>query len=542
MPMKKYKYLLLALLSGVLLAASWPVKGFPFLIFVAFVPLFYIEEKYANFKEGGRKVHILGFSYITFFIWNALTTYWILNSTIFGGVMAVVLNSLLMAVVFYIYHMSHRITKNPNGLFILIFFWLAWEYFHLDWDLSWPWLNLGNVFASNPTWIQWYEYTGVFGGSAWVLIVNILIFKSLIFFIQRDTFLRPAIANGIIALLLIAVPIIISGNIYNNYEEESNPVEMTVIQPNNDPYSEQYEKEPEEVLQHIFELAGRKAHDSTMQYIICPESAIQERPLYENFLERGESIRMLKDYIRTKDSTAIIIGASTYYIFDEDEELPLSARKFNDSERYYNAYNTAIYLDPAMDIQLYHKSKLTPGVERMPFKSVFKHVENFAIDLGGTVGTLGIDSVRRTFRSISDEELGAAICYESIYGDFFADFVRNGADVMLIITNDGWWGNTPGYKQHMAYASLRAIETRRSIARSANTGISAFINQRGDVLKSTPYWEETVINKQINKNDEITFYVRYGDYIGRVAVFGTVMLLLITIAAAITSRNRKIVG
>jgi len=539
--MKKYKNLLLAALSGVLLSVSWPANGFPFLIFVAFLPLFYIEEEYSRDKENSRKIHVLGFAYITFFIWNALTTYWILNSTIFGGVMAVVLNSLFMAVVFYVYHMSHRITRNPNGLFILLFYWLAWEYFHLDWDLSWPWLNLGNVFAAYPHWVQWYEFTGTFGGSAWVLIINILIFKAFYSFIKKDSFLRPAIANGVIAVLFIIIPLIISSSIYKNYNEEKDPIEFTVVQPNNDPYTEQYNKDPKAVLNHIFSLAEQKA-DSTTQYIVCPESAIQERPLYENYLHRGESIQLLKDYIRRKDSTGIIIGASTFYIFDEDEELPLSARKFNNSNRYYNAYNTAIYLGPKMDMQLYHKSKLTPGVERMPFKSVFKHIENFAIDLGGTVGTLGVDSVRKPFKTFTGDKIGSAICYESIYGDFFADFVRNGANVMLIITNDGWWGDTPGYKQHMAYAALRAIETRRSIARSANTGISGFINQKGELSKATPYWEEAVINKKLNKNDGITFYVRYGDYIGRIGVFGTVMLLLITIAAAITSRNRKIVG
>ena len=539
--MKKYKYLLLAAASGLLLAASWPENGFPFLIFVAFLPLFYIEEEYTRKKQSSSKIHILGYAYITFFIWNALTTYWILNSTIFGGVMAVVLNSLFMAIVFYVYHLSHRITKNPNGLFILIFYWLAWEYFHLDWDLSWPWLNLGNVFASYPEWIQWYEFTGTFGGTAWVLIVNILIFKASYSFLKKETFLRPAIANGVVALLFITIPLIISHSIYKNYSEEDDPVEITVVQPNLDPYSEQYNKSPKEILNHIFSLAEQKT-DSTTQYIVCPESAIQERPLYEKHINRGKSIQLLKDYMRKHQDKAIVIGASTYYIFEEDEEIPLSARQFNDSKGYYNAYNTAIYLDTEMNMQLYHKSKLTPGVERMPFKSVFKHIENLAIDLGGTVGTLGTDSVRRPFKTFTGDKTGPAICYESVYGDFFAGFVRNGANFMLIITNDGWWGDTPGYKQHMAYASLRAIETRRSIARSANTGISGFINQRGEISKKTPYWEEAVINKSINKNDEITFYVRYGDYIGRIGVFGTVMLLLITIAAAITSRNRKIVG
>lgn len=539
--MEKYKNLSLAVLSGLLLAAAWPVKGFPFLALVAFLPLFYIEEEFTRNTLKSNKIKVFGYAYLTFFIWNALTTYWILNSTIFGGIMAVVLNSLLMAIVFYIYHLSHVLTKNPNGLFILLFYWLAWEYFHLDWDLSWPWLNLGNSFSDYPQWIQWYEFTGALGGSAWILIINILLFKAIYPLLKGEALSRPAIANGVLAILLFSGAAFFSHAIYNNYSAQSDPVEITVVQPNNNPYSEQYEKTPKEILSHIFDLAVQKT-DSTTRYIVCPESAIQERPLYENYIDRGRSIQMLKSYMQNKDSTAIIIGASTYYIFGEDEELPVSARQFNDSDKHYNAYNTAIYLDHTLDMQLYHKSKLTPGVEKMPFKSVFKHVESLAIDLGGTVGTLGTDEIRDPFDAYTGSKVGTAICYESVYGDFFAGFVRNGAELMFIITNDGWWGNTPGYKQHMSYASLRAIETRRSIARSANTGISAFINQRGDIRKSTPYWEEAVINDTVNRNDKITFYVRYGDYVGRIAVFATVMLLLITIAAAITNRNRRIVG
>ncbi len=439
-------------------------------------------------------------------------------------------NSLLMALVFYFYHRIRVSTKNPSGQFILIFLWIAFEYLHLDWDLSWPWLNLGNGFAAYPKWIQWYEYTGVFGGTFWILLVNILLFKAITPLLFKEPTTRLVFANAISGLLFILLPLLGSLKIYSDYQEESRPVNISIIQPNNDPYSEQYELTPKEVLSHIFKLADSVSNDST-QFVVCPESAIQERPLYENHIYQGKSIRMLQKYLAEKHNQAFIIGASTYYIFDQNEPLPLSARKFSDADLYYNAYNTAIYMDNHLDLQLYHKSKLTPGVEKMPFKSVFNHVENFAIDLGGTVGTLGTDSLRTPFHTFTGNKIAPVICYESVYGDFLTGFVKNGAEAMLIITNDGWWGDTGGYRQHMAYASLRAIETRRSIARSANTGISAFIDQRGDVIKATPYWKETAINGNINLNNKMTFYVKYGDFIGRIALFGSVLLILMGLSA-----------
>ena len=137
-------------------------------------------------------------------------------------------------------------------------------------------------------------------------------------------------------------------------------------------------------------------------------------------------------------------------------------------------------IDTTDRFQLYHKSKLVVGVENMPFTHLFKPIEKLAINLGGTVGTIGTSKERTVFVRERDHlKVAAVICFESIFGEFCTKFVRNGAQLFFIITNDGWWKDTPGHKQHMAYARLRTIECRRSIARSANTGISAFINQRG---------------------------------------------------------------
>jgi apolipoprotein N-acyltransferase len=116
--------------------------------------------------------------------------------------------------------------------------------------------------------------------------------------------------------------------------------------------------------------------------------------------------------------------------------------------------------------------------------------------------------------------------------------VRKGANVLFIITNDGWWGNTPGHKQHLSFASLRAIETRRSIARSANTGVSCFVNQRGDIQQATKYWERDVIRQEINLNSKITFYTRFGDYFGRISSFISVLFILLAIVFGIKRKNK----
>jgi apolipoprotein N-acyltransferase len=155
-------------------------------------------------------------------------------------------------------------------------------------------------------------------------------------------------------------------------------------------------------------------------------------------------------------------------------------------------------------------------------------LSSLALDLGGTTGSLGTQQERSVIWS-SDHRVGVAptICYESIYGDHVAAHVRNGANLIVIMTNDGWWGNTPGHVQHLLYAKLRAVETRRDVARSANTGISCFINQRGDMRQESAWWVKATIRGTVRTREDLTFYVRHGDYLGKGAYAGTVVLLLL---------------
>jgi len=118
------------------------------------------------------------------------------------------------------------------------------------------------------------------------------------------------------------------------------------------------------------------------------------------------------------------------------------------------------------------------------------------------------------------------ICYESVYGNFVNGFVKNGAQFLAVITNDGWWQNTQGHKQHLMFSKLRAIENRRSLVRSANTGTSAIINQKGDIVKRLDYNKKGIIKASINLNNKLTFYNRYGDFIARISQFLSVLLIL----------------
>jgi len=520
--MKIKLLLLLSLLSGLLLFASWPVNGFTPLVFVALVPLLFIQQYLGDNNKKG----MFWYSWLAFFLWNILTTWWIWNSTLSGALMAFILNSMFTAIVFQLYHVSKKkLFNNSRGTFILLFYWITWEYIHMNWDLTWSWLNLGNVFASKHIWIQWYEYTGSLGGTAWIIVVNILIYNIISRIINRVNNIK-VIVSTVWLVTVVIIPLIFSINIYNNYQEKENPVDVIVVQPNIDPYNEQYSLPYEEILDKNLELAFKLINDST-DFVVFPESALQE-DIWEEWIDRSISLRTIKKALIKYSNSSFVIGATTYELVKKGEKKTNAARKFTKSLDYYYAYNSAILVENDQDFQVHHKSKLTPGVEILPSWWFLKPIEKLAIDLGGTTGTLGREDQPVAFIDSSDSTgISPIICYESVYGEFVANSVKLGAGLIFVITNDGWWGNTPGYKQHFLFSVLRAIETRRSVARSANTGISAFINQRGDILQKTPYWETAVIKQTLNANYEQTYYTQNGDYIARVSAFVSILLLLI---------------
>lgn len=525
----KIRNIYLALLSGLLLSAAWPVTGFAPLLFVGFVPLLLMENRFHE-KNEIRAGKIFRLSYLAFFTWNLLTTWWVYNASLGGAAMAIVFNSLFMAVVFMIYHVARN--KTGFGFTSLAALWITFEYIHMQWDITWPWLTLGNGFASYYKWIQWYEYTGVFGGSFWILAVNYLVFLAITKYRDAGLF-RKQLAS---AVSLAVIPVALSLVIYHTYEEKKDPVDVIVVQPNIDPYNEKFDGMTAEAqLSRMLNLATDQI-DSETDYLVFPETALTEN-IWEDQVQESFSYNMLKAYMINIPHVSLVTGLSSNKAYRSREEATPTARQFFREDLFYDSYNTAMQLTSDGRFALYHKSKLVPGVEKMPFPALFKPLEALAIDLGGTSGSLGTQEERTVFFSPDKTGVAPVICYESVYGEYVSDYVKNGAELIFIITNDGWWGDTPGYKQHLDYGRLRAIETRRSIARSANTGISALIDQKGDIVARTGWWVPAALKGSLNKNDKLTFYSMNGDYIARILSVVALILLLGTVYRSVADRT-----
>ncbi len=539
MKMNISKKIGLALSSGILLSAGWPSVGSATpLLFFALVPLFLLERAVAIEKLDGTKTRLFPYVFLSLLTFNIISTWWVWNASPEGSIGAFVLNSLFLAIAFQLAHYTRIKLGNFRGDFALIFFWIAWEYFHMDWDLSWTWLTLGNGLANTPFIIQWYEYTGVFGGSLWILTSNLFLVqwleKSKAY--HSKIYHMPGLIFGIKWALLIIFPIMLSAIIWMNYEEKINPVSVVSVQPNIDPYTEKFGSlsSPEQV-KRMFHLAEKKTTFHT-EFVIFPETAIPNG-FNEDLFEETEEFQYLYSFCQKFPNTQVIIGASTFYVFGPNETISSTARTAPNGVMY-DACNTAISFTKNEAPLFYHKSKLVPGVEKIPFPQLLRPIQDQVFDLGGTVGSQGTQTERTVYTSKKGTKIAPIICYESVYGEYVGEFVNNGAELIFIITNDGWWGDTPGYKQHALYAQLLAIAHRRSIARSANTGISCFINQRGITSDATGWWVPDVISASINANSELTFYTKYGDILGRVSLAFGILLLIMAVSRGIINKNK----
>ena len=525
-----------ALLAILLLIPGWlSLSGLSLL--AAFVPLLWISASY----DGSRRAWWGMFGWATFVFagWNLATIWWIGYATPVGPVAATLASTFLNLVAFMTFHTVSHATNRTVGYVTLAAAWIATEYGYTVSDFSWPWLVLGNGFSHDVWAVQWYEFTGVFGGSLWVLAVNCLLFEAL----RRRT-KRCWIATA----CTVALPLLVSLWAGHRAARETREalaaadgtVRVSILQPNVDCY-EKFNGGDAWQEANIHDLLTRVPADA--DFILLPETAI---PGYYNEPGLSPAFRAaehpaaiwtrLADTLRAAHPRALLVtGANTIARYGRTKQTETA--RGNGGE-YYDIFNTAVGLDSAGRTQLHHKGRLVIGVENTP-TWVFDVLRFLVIDLGGTLGQIGKGTHGTAFTH-NGVTMGPAICYEGLYGDFYGDFVRGGAQFMAIVSNDGWWEDTPGYRHLFTISRLRAIEHRRAVARSANTGRSGFIAPDGSVGATLGWEERGVLTAEVPLLTRTTLYTRHGDWIARMACFVALLAILYAIAYRVKRKNHLV--
>ena len=519
---KKTK-LALSIATAVMLSLAW-CGASCITLFVAFVPLMLISAQYGS--SWRDSLSMLGWATLSFVLWNAFTIWWVWIATPIGPIVATVVSTWWNLVAFMLFHVASKLAPKVVAYLLFVAGWIATEYIYTYAPaMSFPWLVLGNGFALDTWAVQWYEYTGVFGGSLWVLIVNVLAFESLLTMRKRV---------WVATTLAIVVPMAVSLVLYGVYSPEGkrytslDEVRVSVVQPNV-PCYEKFHSDTKWQQDNIFRELEKadslaRAEGGAADFILLPETSLAEMSK-PGPLMISSMLSRLSSFLRVRNPKALIVAGTETMRYYGRTKGSATARRRNGA--YIDIFNSSVGVDSLEMVQVHNKGKLVIGVETTP--AWLREAEIFSVDLGGTMGQLGIGQTTEPFVH-NDIRIAPAICYEALYGQYMGGFVRHGAQLLGVVSNDGWWGNTLGHRYLFAFCRLRAIENRRDVARSANTGTSGFITMRGDDVATLGWDVRGSLSTNLRLNSATTYYARCGDYIGRIALYIAALCLLYCVA------------
>jgi len=524
--MNKYTLVGLSVMGGILSGLAWTGWCSGLILLIAFVPFFLIENYL--FENPKRFTPNAFFIYLLpgFVIFSLIALGWMRVASITGAICVIMGLSFLMAFTTWLAHIVRLRSGNLPGFISMITFWLGYEYISLNINIISPWLNLGNGLSKDILFIQWYDVTGTAGGSLWILLSNLYLAIILVTSLTKK---RRNAVYLIIWLLIIIIPASVSVcRYYTIKQNNQNGSEVVIIQPNTDPYTEKFTIPFEDQLEKVITQANSCITEKT-DWVITPETTIDD-PANLDDLANDKYVKMIKGMIKHYPRIDVVIGLVTYRLYPAMKVAPtVSARRIDASGLYYDHFNSAVQIDSGKSFGIYHKSKLVPGIEMQFSNGPGRFLTRILPYLGGTRWGYGIQQDRECFEhTATSMKIAPVICYESVFGKFVTEYIKKGAEAIFIITNDGWWKNTNGYKQHLYYASLRAIETRRPVVRAANTGVSSLIDIRGKRTYETGWWTRAIIKGEIYPETRITTYVKYGDslLVGSLFISGIIIFIV----------------
>jgi apolipoprotein N-acyltransferase len=452
------------------------------------VPLFYA-------LTDNRSESFFSLGLIMGLVLYSSTFFWVAWATLPGALAAIGLLSVFLGLFTLIYGFVIR-RWGPSAIWAFPFFWTAHEYIRSLGQLGFPWTSLCYSQTEYLPLIQWASITGSYGVSFWLAAINVLIFWSLRNLSRRWSLL-------LLLIPLILMPYIHGRNVIPTGELPGD-LKVALIQPNLGPdikWDSRYiDRNFEVLLQMTREVAGQHP-----DLVIWPETAT---PCY--------LIRQRKNFIKVRDlvdetGLCLLTGSPDYVYIEEEDE--------------YQYFNSAFFFVPGQrEIQHYSKMQLVPFSEKIPYDEKIPLLKK--INMGEADFTPG---KKWTIFQHPRADFGVLICFESIFPQLARGFHKRGADFLVVITNDGWFGRTPAPYQHAQIAVFRAIENRISIARCANTGVSMTIDPYGRVSHQTPIFEERTVIADLLVWSETTFYQRHGEWVGVMCVVVSGFLLILAL-------------
>lgn len=495
---------ILLILSGLLFGISFTPFPFPFpmLLFVAFIPYFFVVTK----RQTLLKLNLP--SYLTFFVMSLTTVYWVGSwqsesdpFLMLSGTVLVFFLPCVMLINSTLFYLSKKVFKKDLSIYFFPFFWVTGEYLLTLTDLKFPWLTIGHGLAKFTAFIQIADIIGAFGLSFVVLWINIFIFKGFKSFKKN---LKVGLTNFSIAALVF---IFIIGYGYLKISSavgNEKKIKVGIIQPNLDPWNKWELGGLNEILNNNLDLS-QKCVDEGAKIVLWPETAL---PIYLLSGTYESELDTIYSFLN-KNNVSLLTGMPDYRIYEK--EAPRNAKYSEMGKYHYATYNSILLLQPnTFEIQRYGKMQLVPLGEHTPFVDQIPFLGDL-LKWGVGISGWNVGQDTTIFKFVTNNDtikIGGLVCYESVFPTFPNYFVDRGAQFLTVLTNDSWYGKLSGPYQHKEFANLRAVENRRAVVRCANGGISCLINKFGVTEVETEMFTRTHLVVDVPLNNEKTFYTK----------------------------------
>ncbi len=471
----------LCLLFAILMSLSFPPLQLGFLAYWGLLPLFYLLEG-LSYKQA------LKWAYLAGVLWNLGTLYWIGWVTL-PGLVGVILVLPLYLLIYVWAHLFLRQRLGAKYIFLTPFVWTAVEYLKSLGSLGFPWTSLAYTQTYYTDLIQYASLTGAYGVSFWIVWINVILFV-----IIKQRPIGKRLFSYLIALvLLFLLPLIYAKLVVPRPSEFKEGIRVALVQGNIDPYLKWDDSFVTRNMV-IYDSLTLACQNQKPELVIWPETATA--CFLRAKLDYQAPVLKLVDQL----NAPILTGSPDYRFLENGK---------------YETYNGLLLLQPDFSpMQSYWKMHLVPFGERVPFEDSIPYLHNFFENLNMGTGDFAPGHEYKIFTMNWHNQnlpFAGVICYESVFPDQVRRFIKMGGKLLVIVTNDAWFGNTSGPYQHNQIAIFRAIENRVSIARCANTGISCLVDPFGKILARTKLNEQTTLTGNVPLYASTTFYTQHGD-------------------------------
>ncbi|SPD74922.1 Apolipoprotein N-acyltransferase [uncultured Desulfobacterium sp.] len=480
----------LAIASGLLLTLSFPPVDLSFIAWFALIPLFKCLEDQAP-AQAFRLGFIAGaVHYLTLVYWIVVVLGRYGNLNIVVSTIICLLLCLYMAL--YVATFSYFIPFLKKSYFFTLFtgsLWVGLEYIRAMFLTGFPWCLLGYTQYSHLSIIQSSDIFGVYGLSFLIVLVNGLAYGVICRLFKRSS--RQINRGALKWEAPIITLMIIAALAYGHYRlagqrrhHVGQPVRAAIIQGNID-QSLKWDPAYQAATVALYQRLTRSVNDFRPELIVWPETAV---PF---FFQDGDVLSQEVVSTAKESASALIFGSPAY-------------KQTGDAVDYYNR---AYLICAENDIKYYDKVHLVPFGEYVPLKRLLFFINRLVpaagdFAQGDEVATLRCDRMA----------IGVLICFEAIFPEVARAHARNGANLLVTITNDAWFGKTSAPYQHLAMSVFRAVENRMPMIRAANTGFSAYIGPDGSIISRGDLFTEEVLEASLNISEKPpSFYARFGD-------------------------------